>query len=102
MRVCKLFYTDTHNRKPSAGYQTREYTLHEVQQPTGDKTDRLREYHRLCVVVVLSASSSTLTRIFENIQGLSTRHGKYDPPLTSVVGTSYYMDPALLAGSYDR
>lgn len=34
--------------------------------------------------------------------GLSTRHTQHDAPLTSVVGTSYYMSPEVLTGSYDR
>lgn len=34
--------------------------------------------------------------------GLSTRHTSQDAPLTSVVGTSYYMSPEVIAGSYDR
>ena len=34
--------------------------------------------------------------------GLSIRHGMYDPHLKNMVGTSYYMDPNLLSGSYDR
>ncbi len=34
--------------------------------------------------------------------GLSTRHTPQDAPLTSIVGTSYYMSPEILAGSYDR
>merc|ERR1711862_848520 len=34
--------------------------------------------------------------------GLSIRHDKGAPPLKDVVGTAYYMDPALLEQSYDR
>merc|ERR1711862_649727 len=34
--------------------------------------------------------------------GLSIRHEKGAPPLKDVVGTAYYMDPALLEQSYDR
>eukprot|EP00571_Detonula_confervacea_P004744 CAMPEP_0172313412 /NCGR_PEP_ID=MMETSP1058-20130122/20156_1 /TAXON_ID=83371 /ORGANISM="Detonula confervacea, Strain CCMP 353" /LENGTH=416 /DNA_ID=CAMNT_0013027057 /DNA_START=19 /DNA_END=1266 /DNA_ORIENTATION=- len=35
--------------------------------------------------------------------GLSIRHNsKHSPPLSNIVGTSYYMAPELLEGSYDR
>jgi len=34
--------------------------------------------------------------------GLSTRHPRQSKPLTTSVGTSYYMAPELLDGSYDR
>mmetsp|Transcript_38066 Transcript_38066/g.68589 ORF Transcript_38066/g.68589 Transcript_38066/m.68589 type:complete len:433 (+) Transcript_38066:69-1367(+) len=34
--------------------------------------------------------------------GLSTRHSHQCKPLTTTVGTSYYMAPELLEGSYDR
>jgi len=34
--------------------------------------------------------------------GLSIRHEAGAPPLRNVVGTCYYMDPALLEGAYDR
>ncbi|EJK55209.1 hypothetical protein THAOC_25078 [Thalassiosira oceanica] len=51
---------------------------------------------------VLFAKKDNLREVKLIDFGLSTRHGKYDPPLKNTVGTSYYMDPALLAGSYDR
>eukprot|EP00578_Thalassiosira_sp_NH16_P010198 CAMPEP_0181125046 /NCGR_PEP_ID=MMETSP1071-20121207/26828_1 /TAXON_ID=35127 /ORGANISM="Thalassiosira sp., Strain NH16" /LENGTH=450 /DNA_ID=CAMNT_0023210437 /DNA_START=30 /DNA_END=1382 /DNA_ORIENTATION=- len=34
--------------------------------------------------------------------GLSIRHARNCPPLSNIVGTSYYMAPELLGGSYDR
>jgi len=34
--------------------------------------------------------------------GLSIRHPEDEAPLSSIVGTSYYMAPELLEGSYDR
>ena len=34
--------------------------------------------------------------------GLSIRHRKGEPRLTSTVGTAYYMSPCCLNGSYDR
>ncbi|KAL3763516.1 hypothetical protein ACHAWU_009200 [Discostella pseudostelligera] len=49
----------------------------------------------------LTSSSSQYTIKLIDF-GLSTRHTTLEAPLTSVVGTSYYMAPEVLAGSHDR
>merc|ERR1712157_93819 len=51
---------------------------------------------------ILFVEKDDLSRVKLIDFGLSMRHKLGAPPLESIVGTSYYMDPALLRGAYDR